>query len=182
MFEPEPVTGHSMTAATPPALYAEWVAEAKEAAAQLRQRVIEAKHNEEGCCDVLNHALEAVLSLEHAVYAGRLNVQQKQQLPDILAAILSNIQLAQSVVQVRVSMVSRVCHNGSCILCLTVGLVQVSGRHWQLSSCTCVPWSQSYKRKLSSVSDSLQNIAHKTRELQIASLEENNPRCEHTTA
>ena len=89
-----------MTAAGSSDLYASWVAEAKEAAAQLRQRVIEAKHNEEQCCDVLNHALEAVMSLEHAVCAGRLKVQHRQQLPDIVAAILSNIQLAQSVVQV----------------------------------------------------------------------------------
>ena len=89
-----------ITAAGSTDLYAGWVAEAKEAAAQLRQRVTEAKHNEEQCCDVLNHALEAVLSLEHAVCAGRLKVQQRQQLPDIVATILSNIQLAQSVVQV----------------------------------------------------------------------------------
>ena len=89
-----------MTAAGSTDLYAGWVGKANEAAAQLRQRVIEAKHNEEQCCDVLNHALEAVMSLEHAVCAGRLKVQQRQQLPDIFAAILSNIQLAQSVVQV----------------------------------------------------------------------------------
>ena len=89
-----------MTAAGSVDLYASWVAEAKEAAAQLRQLVTEAKYNEEQCCDVLNHALEAVMALEHAVYAGRLKVQHKQQLPDIVAAILSNIQLAQSVVQV----------------------------------------------------------------------------------
>lgn len=89
-----------MTAASPTDLYAGWVAEAKEAAVQLRQRVVEAKHNEELCCDVLNHALEAVMSLENAVCAGRLRVQQRQQLPDIVAAILSNIQLAQRVVQV----------------------------------------------------------------------------------
>ena len=95
-----------MTAASPSALYAEWVADAKEAAAQLRQRVTEAKHNEEECYNVLNHALEAVLSLEHAVCAGRLKVEQRQQLPDMVAAILSNIQLAQSVVQVSVSMIS----------------------------------------------------------------------------
>ena len=95
-----------MTAASPSALYAEWVAEAKEAAAQLRQRVTEARHNEEECYTVLNHALEAVLSLEHAVCAGHLKVEQRQQLPEMVATILSNIQLAQSVVQVSVPIVS----------------------------------------------------------------------------
>lgn len=89
-----------MTASSPADLYKGWVAEAKEAAAQLRQHVTQAKHNEEQCCEVLNHALEAVMSLESAVCTGHLTVQQRQQLPDIVAAVLSSIQLAQSVVQV----------------------------------------------------------------------------------
>ena len=90
-----------MTATNPAELYKAWVAEAKDAAAQLKQHVMQAKHNEEQCCEVLNYALEAVMSLESAVCTGHLQVQQRQQLPDIVAAVLSSIQLAQSVVQVR---------------------------------------------------------------------------------
>ena len=102
-----------MTAASPTDLYLGWVADAKEAAAQLRQYVVNVKYNEEQCCDVLNHALEAVMSLELAVCTGRLTVQRTQQLPDIVAAILSNIQLAQSVVQV-----SRWCRTASMVKCI----------------------------------------------------------------
>lgn len=62
--------------------------------------------------------------------------------------------------------------------------VQVNGSSWQLASCTCVPWSRSSRRKLSNVSNSLENIAHRTRDLQYASLEETIPylRYEHAKA
>ena len=93
---------HAVTASD---LFKGWVAKANEAAAQLEQHVMQAKYNEEQCCEVLNHALEAVMSLESAVYTGQLQVQQRQQLPDIVAALLSSIHLAQSVVQVITPMV-----------------------------------------------------------------------------
>lgn len=100
-----------MTAPNATDLYKGWVAEAKQAVAQLKRNVMEAKHNEQQCCEVLSHALEAVMSLESAVFTGHLKVQQRQQLPDIVAAILSSIQLAQSAVQVRAPM-------PSCLLCI----------------------------------------------------------------
>lgn len=96
-----------MTVSTITDLYARWINEANEAVAELRGRVKAAKHNEQHCCDVLNHALEAVMSLEHAVCSGLFTTLQKQQLPDIVAALLSTIELAQAIVQVSMLMMVR---------------------------------------------------------------------------
>ena len=89
-----------MTTLTTADLYGEWMIEIKEAAIELRRRVKATKHNEEQCSEVLNHALEAVLSLEHTISTCHLTSQQTHELPSIVAAILSNIELAQSVVKV----------------------------------------------------------------------------------
>lgn len=86
-----------MTSLTTADLYAEWLTEIKAAATELRRCVKASKHNQEQCCEVLNRALEAVMSLEHTIGIGHLRSQQRQ---SIVAAIISNIEFAQLVVKV----------------------------------------------------------------------------------
>lgn len=136
-----------MTTLTTADLYAEWLTEIKAAATELRRCVKASKHNQEQCCEVLNRALEAVMSLEHTIGIGHLRLQQRQELPSIVAATISNIEFAQSV-------------------------VKVNSRHWHLSSCTCLPCSHSAKDKLSTVSNNLHSIGQRARELHRASLDE----------
>ena len=89
-----------MTASTTTELYAEWIQQIREVVQELRRAVTASKHNEEDCCRLFSHTLEAVMSLEQAICTGNLKLQERRQLPSIVADLLGNIELARSVVEV----------------------------------------------------------------------------------
>ena len=82
-------------------LHTRWVKECRDAAAGLLARVRQAKAYRTQCWGIYEAALAIVMTLEQSLQAERLDLKRLRELPDLFAAAVSTIELAQSLVQVR---------------------------------------------------------------------------------
>ena len=82
-------------------LHEQWLRECKDAAGNLHARVRQAKTYRSQCWGIYEAALSIVMTLEQSLRGQLLSSSRIKEFPQLFAAAVSTIELAQSIVQVR---------------------------------------------------------------------------------
>ena len=114
-------------------LYVRWVTECQNAVGDLRVYVKRAKAYRSQCWDVFEAALSVVKTMEQVVYVEHLDLKLTEELPDLFAAAVSTIEMAQALVQVmNITLAFQ--------LCFLAGLkanLSLQSQHRSVRTCRC---------------------------------------------